>query len=195
MLWDIGISISPRTRTPLDQPFALQLGGCSGQSELNGRCKHNDMLARVTTREGLPFAKLEPRGRVLSLGFSSGLVYLYPLRTPLSPSYHPCTNTIGPYSSHFFFFVSAQYFTRVTLCLGTKNRERRGKREKTANGQLGGGRKRSLSAVSGGVSGCDLPPFMLLPTKPQRLAALAMPVLSPMTPSSARSSRRLTNGR
>lgn len=74
----------PRRRTRL----ALQFGGGNRaiRESSTATRNHNDMLARVAEREALPFCQLEPRGRVLSIGFPSQ-VYPYPIRTPSSPPY------------------------------------------------------------------------------------------------------------
>ena len=122
-----------------------------------------------------------------------GQVYLYPIRTPLSPSYPSIYEHDWPLVVALFFCLNTVSYPCHPMSRHQESRAETDER-RDSEWQRNGGRKRSLSTVSGGVSGCDLGPLMLLPTKPQRLAALAMPVLSPMTPSSARSSRRLTNG-
>lgn len=125
-------------------------------------------------------------------------VYLYPIRGPPPPSrLHIHTSTYEhdwPYSSP----VPSQHgISPVSPYVSAPRTESGGeKREETTRWRE---RERALGAASGGrggVSGCDLTPphVVALHKATQRSAALAKPVLSPMTPSSARSSRPLTNG-
>lgn len=113
--------------------------------------------------------------------------------TPFSPSYPYISEHDWPYSSP----VLSQHGISPVLPYVSAPRTESGD-EKREKRQPDGGRERVLSAVSGGVSGCDLtPPHVVAPHKATQrsAAALAKPVLSPMTLSSVRSSRPLANSK
>ncbi|KAK3498187.1 hypothetical protein B0T13DRAFT_253216 [Neurospora crassa] len=106
---------------------------------------------------------------------------------------HTSTNTIGP-TRRLFRPNTVSHPCHPMSRHPEPRAETKREEEETTRGRE---RERALTAVSGGLSGCDLtPPHVVAPHKAtQRSATLAKPVLSPMTPFSARSSSPLTNGR